>query len=112
MEWNVVDLGNGAAKLAVSGRMDVQGALAIDPVFSQLAAEKSNLIVDMSNVSFLASLGVRTLVMSAKTLSSKGGHFVLFGLQPGVHKVLTISGLNAMIRSVPDQGAAEALLAT
>ena len=110
MEWNVVDLGNGLTRLDVSGRMDVQGALAIDPVFSQLAAEKPNLIVDMSNVSFLASLGVRTLVMSAKTLASKGGHFVLFGLQPGVQKVLTISGLNAMILSVPDQAAAEALV--
>jgi anti-sigma B factor antagonist len=109
MEWNVVDLENGMTKIAVSGRMDVQGALAIDPVFSQLSAEKPNLIVDMSNVSFLASLGIRTLVMSAKTLAAKGGHFVLFGLQPGVEKVLTTSGLNAMIPSVSDQRAAEAL---
>lgn len=110
MDWNIVDLENGLTKLIVSGRMDVQGALAVDPVFAKLADEKTNLVVDMSNVTFLASLGIRTLVMSCKTLTAKGGNLVLLGLQPGVEKVLKTSGLNTMIPIVSDIGAAEALL--
>jgi anti-sigma B factor antagonist len=110
MECTVTDLGNGAAKLALSGRMDITGALAADPVFARLAEEKSHLLVDMSDVSFLASLGIRTLVMSCKTLASRGGHFVLFGLQPSVDKVLRTSGLHTMIPIVPDLQAAEDLL--
>ena len=110
MEWTITDLGNGLTKLAVSGRMDIKGALAIDPVFAKVAEEKKNVVVDMTDVSFLASLGIRTLVVSCKTLAAKGGNLVLLGLQPGVEKVLKTSGLNTMIPIVADMGAAEAIL--
>lgn len=110
MEWNIVDLENGLTRLSLSGRMDVQGALVVDPVFARAAEEKTRLVVDMSGVSFLASLGIRTLVMSCKTLAAKGGNLVLLGLQPGVDKVLQTSGISTMIPIVPDMAAAEAIL--
>lgn len=112
MEWTITDLGNGLTKLALSGRMDIKGALAVDPVFQKLAEENSGLAVDMSEVSFLASLGIRTLVTSCKTLAAKSGNLVLLGLQPGVEKVLRTSGLDTMIPIVPDLAAAERLLRT
>ena len=77
MEWNVIDLGNGLTKVTLSGKLDLQGALAIDPVFSKIAEEKLKVVADLSGVSFLASLGIRTLVMSCKTLAAKGGNLVL-----------------------------------
>lgn len=110
MDFTVSDLGGGLAKLALSGRMDITGALAVDPVLMKLAEEKSGLAVDMSEVSFLASLGIRTLVMSCKTLAAKGGNLALFGLQPGVEKVLRTSGLHTMIPIVADLSSAEDLL--
>ncbi len=110
MEWTITDLENGLTKLAVSGRMDIKGALDVDPVFARLADEKSRVVVDMSGVTFLASLGIRTLVMSCKTLAAKGGNLVLFGLQPGVEKVMVTSGLSTMIPMVADMDAAETVL--
>jgi anti-anti-sigma factor len=110
MEWNIVDLENGLSKLALAGRMDLQGSLAIDPVFSKIAEEKTLVVVDMSDVSFLASLGLRTLVVSCKTLAGKGGNLVLLNPQPGVEKVLMTSGINTIIPVVSDMGAAEAIL--
>ena len=82
----------------------------LDPVFAKLAEEKRNVVVDMTEVSFLASLGIRTLVVSCKTLAAKGGNLVLLSLQPGVEKVLKTSGLHTMIPIVADIGAAEAIL--
>lgn len=110
MDWNLTDLENGLTKLTISGRMDITGTLKVDPVFAKAAEEKSNLIVDMTDVSFLASLGIRTLVMSTKTLAAKGGNLVLLGLQPGVEKVLKTSGLNTMIPIAADMKTAEAIL--
>lgn len=110
MEWTVVDLENGMAKLAVSGRMDIEGALAVDPIFEKVANEKTNLVVDISNLTFLASLGLRTLVRSCKTLAAKGGNMVLMGAQPGVEKVLKTSGVNTIIPLVADMSEAEAIL--
>jgi anti-anti-sigma factor len=110
MEWNIADLENGLSKLSLAGRMDLQGSLAIDPVFAKIAEEKTLVVVDMSNVSFLASLGLRTLVVSCKTLAGKGGNLVLLNPQPGVEKVLLTSGINTIIPVVSDMGAAEAIL--
>lgn len=110
MEWNVSDLENGLTKVVLSGRLDLQGALAIDPVFSKIAEEKLKVVVDLSGVPFLASLGLRTMVMSCKALAAKGGNLVLMQPQPGVEKVLMTSGINTIIPVVPDMSAAEAAL--
>lgn len=109
MEWNVIDLGNGLTKVTLTGKLDLQGALAIDPVFSKIAEEKVKVVADLSGVSFLASLGIRTLVMSCKTLAAKGGNLVLMAPQPSVEKVLITSGINTIIPVVADMSAAEAL---
>lgn len=110
MQWNIVDLDNGLTKLDLSGRMDVEGSLAIDPVFAKVTGEKKNVVVDMSNVSFLASLGLRTLVMSCKGLANKGGNMVLLNPQSGVEKVLKTSGISSIIPMVSDMTDAEAIL--
>jgi anti-anti-sigma factor len=110
MDWTITESENGLTKLTISGRMDINGTLKVDPVFVKAAEERSNLIVDMTDVSFLASLGIRTLVMSCKTLAAKGGNLVLVGLQPGVEKVLRTSGLHTMIPTAADMEAAEAIL--
>jgi anti-anti-sigma factor len=110
MKWTVVDLENGLTRLAVSGRMDIEGSLAVDPVFAQVAEEKTKVVADISNLTFLASLGLRTLVRSCKTLAAKGGNLVLLGAQPGVEKVLKTSGVNTIIPVVADMSEAEDIL--
>jgi anti-anti-sigma factor len=54
-------------------------------------------VVDLSQVGFLASIGIRTLMMAAKANRSKGGRLVL--LNPGemVRKVLTTCGADSVL---------------
>lgn len=111
MNLDIVDLGNGITSVQLSGRMDVQGALAIDKKFSAIADEKKKVVIDLSNVTFLASLGIRTLIMSCKTLASKGGDMVLLNPQPNVEKVLRTSGVDTVIQIVRDMNAAAAIFA-
>jgi anti-sigma B factor antagonist len=110
MEWTIVDLENGLTKLVVSGRMDIEGSLAVDPIFAKVAEEKTKVVADISNLTFLASLGLRTLVRSCKTLAAKSGNLVLLGAQPGVEKVLKTSGVNTIIPLVADMSEAEDIL--
>jgi anti-sigma B factor antagonist len=112
MEWSIVDLENGLAKVTLSGRMDLQGSMLIDPVFAGIAAEKSRVVVDMSDVTFLASLGLRAILVSCKALAAKGGNLVLLNPQPVVENVLNISGISSIIPVVADMGAAETILLT
>ena len=108
---DVVDLENGVTNVLLSGRMDVQGALAVDKKFSTIADEKKKVVIDLSQVTFLASLGIRTLIMSCKTLASKGGNMVLLNPQPNVEKVLRTSGVDTVIQIVRDMNAAAAIFA-
>lgn len=110
MELNVVELANGIATVNMSGRMDVAGSLAVDPVFAKIVADKHKVVADMSEVTFLASLGIRTLMVSCKALAEKGGNLVILAPQPGVAKVLKSSAIDTIIPVVADMGAAETIL--
>jgi anti-anti-sigma factor len=109
MNLDVVDMDNGITNVQLSGRMDVQGALAVDKTFSTIADEKKKVVIDLSKVTFLASLGIRTLIMSCKTLASRGGDMVLLNPQPNVEKVLRTSGVDTVIQIVRDMNAAAAI---
>jgi anti-sigma B factor antagonist len=112
MEWNLVDIGNGIALVELTGRMDVQGALKADPAFSEIADKNERVIVDMSRLDFLASLGIRTLVTTSKTLRGKNGNMVLLSPQANVEQVLRSSGIDTIIPIASDRAQAEAAVLT
>jgi len=98
MELELEHMGNGISKVVLRGRMDILGVQAIDMKFTALTAtQAARVLVDLSDVSFLASLGMRTLLSSAKALSQRGGHMVLANPQPNVLEVMKVSGLSSVI---------------
>src|SRR5271170_4069998 len=76
MEMNVDESGVGVAHVVLDGRFDIAGAQQVDPLFAALADSSKAMIVDLSKVSFIASLGVRTLMLSAKTLIRRGSDWL------------------------------------
>jgi anti-sigma B factor antagonist len=72
------DIGENLRRIVISGRLDVPGT---DSVASQLAeltaAPKKGVVVDLSAVKFLASIGIRALIISAKAVQQRGGKMVL-----------------------------------
>ncbi len=76
-----------------------------------LSGAKQNVLIDMSQVSFLASIGIRHLVSATKTLARKGGQLILIGSQNVVGEVITTAGLASMIRMVGSEDEARAMLA-
>lgn len=102
MEMATETLPEGIEKIALAGRMDSAGAQAIDVRFTALTTRPALIVVDMQQVSFLASIGIRTLVSSAKALSRCGGRMAIAGAQPLVHDVLTLAGIDALIPMFAD----------
>ena len=109
MKMEIASDANGITKVVLSGSMDIKGALEIDSSFKEVSQTKGNVIVDLENVDFLASLGMRTFVMSAKSLREKGGQLVLANPQANVEMALKAAGIDTIIPLVPDLGAAVAL---
>jgi anti-sigma B factor antagonist len=107
MEWTVVRLDSGVTLVELAGRMDVPGALKADPAFTEIAQENLRVMVDLTKLDFLASLGIRTLVTTSKTLRAKEGNLVLFSPQPNIEQVLHSSGIDTIIPVVKDRALAE-----
>jgi anti-sigma B factor antagonist len=94
-------------KITLDGRLDVEGTRAIDLKFTALTATKrAGILVDMTGVSFLASIGIRTLLTSAKVASNRGGKLVLVNPQPMVRDVLDRSGVSSLVPVYADQASA------
>jgi stage II sporulation protein AA (anti-sigma F factor antagonist) len=99
------------ARVALTGRLDIAGAEVVALPLATLAGAKQGLIIDMSGVSFLASIGIRHLVSAAKTLSRRGGRLVLLNPASLVTEVLATSGLTDLLPIVTSEAAARAAVA-
>jgi anti-sigma B factor antagonist len=106
MKIQVIDDPHGITDVIMVGRMDIAGVGIAEPNFNAVAASRKKVIVDFSGVDFLASLGMRTLVMTAKAVSRKGGKLVILSPQPNVEKALRTAGLDTIIPIVVDRDAA------
>src|SRR5262245_30653447 len=102
MNLEVNELENGITKISLSGRLDIEGALKIDSEFNKAIEGKKNVLVDLSEVTFLASLGIRTLITGAKAAANNGGKMVLLTPQPNVERVLRTSRVDTVMPIVND----------
>jgi anti-anti-sigma factor len=62
-----------------------------------LAGSKTKLLLDMQNVSFLGSMGLRSIVLPAQAVHRHGGKIVIFAPTVMVEGVLKGSGIDALI---------------
>jgi len=100
----------GILRVVLEGRLDIQGAAVIDLRLNVLAGSEKYLLVDLRNVSFIGSMGIRSLVIPAKTLNRRGGKMALLAPVPMVEEVLTASRINEIIPIVTDLESATSVL--
>ena len=112
MELVIEDMAGGVTRAVLTGRMDIDGALAVEPRFDALVVLERLLIVDLAGVTFMASMGLRTLMLCARTVGANGGRIALAQPQPNVEKVLDESGIGALIGVYPTAADAAAALIT
>jgi anti-sigma B factor antagonist len=105
MEMQVEELEGGVTNVVLRGRLDTVGAGVIDLKFNVIAGAKRAIIVDLSGVDFLASLGIRVLVMGAKAVRNKGGK-VFFSPGENVSSVLKTAGIDQLVPVMFDRSAA------
>ena len=84
------------AVLAASGEVDVFTAPDLDrAIEAQLAEGRSQLVVDLSSVSFLDSTGLGVLVKGLKGARESGGSLRLVVTSERIRKIFDITGLDA-----------------
>lgn len=87
----------GHVVLLVSGRMDAESApLFEDKCKACIAEGVTGLVVDLGELSYVSSMGLRSFISVAKTLQDKHGALRLCRLKGLVKQVFEITGLLGM----------------
>jgi anti-anti-sigma factor len=105
------DLGDSVRRIVLTGRLDNPGTEAMAEELRELAAApKKGVIVDLTGVPFLASVGIGQLILNARAVKARGGILVLLAVGgSGVMTSLKMAGIDQLIPvydSPPDAYAA------
>jgi anti-sigma B factor antagonist len=89
MDMEITPLEGGITRIRLQGRLDAAGTDGIGVRFSAATAmAPCRVVVDLSGVGFIASLGMRLLIASARNAKAKLGVMVLYGATDMVQDVL------------------------
>jgi anti-anti-sigma factor len=91
------ELPGGITKVVLEGNLGIEGAAAVDLQMNVIAGNRKAVLVDLQKVSFIGSMGLRSLVAPARAITRRGGKIVLFGPNESVEKVLKTSGIDTLI---------------
>ena len=84
--------------MKLMGQLDAIGTNQIENQFAGFfSGDRVQAIVDMSEVDFVASIGIRLLVLTAKSVRQRGGRMVLLSPTPEVHHILDLAGIVSII---------------
>jgi anti-sigma B factor antagonist len=99
-------------RFALEGRLDSAGVEQIETLLTaSVRAGTRNVILDLADVPFVGSLGIRMLISISRALQLQGRTVVLTGVQPLVQDVFETVALGEMIPIAADPAQAAQLLA-
>ena len=94
MHIDIEEDGNQSARVVLIGKLDIAGAEEIALPLAALSGGKSGVTIDMSGVTFIASIGIRHLVSASKALRRRGGALELLNPNDMVTEVLVSTGVS------------------
>lgn len=93
--------------VALDGDVDLSRSPTVRQTLINLAhSGNTRIVVDLTDVPYMDSSGVATLVEALQAQRKAGGQMVLFGLQPRVQSIFEIARLNMVFTIVDDREAA------
>lgn len=97
MELNVTNVEKGIL-VSVTGRMDAVSSPEFEKELGKLIDENNvNFVVNLKELNYISSSGLRTVLITAKKLKGKNGRILLASLQTVVKEIFEISGFSAII---------------
>jgi anti-anti-sigma factor len=102
-------VGDAVVTMPIRGRVDAVTAPQLNrDVLAQINAGARRILLDLADVTFLSSSGLRALLLIRKELMTLGGELRLSSLQPQVYEVFTLTGFTQVfaIHSSADEARA------
>lgn len=78
----------------IGGEMDAHTAPQLDKTLKEAMTQGMKIILDTSQMSYVATAALGVLMANHNTLKSKGGKIVIFGMQEKIKKVFDTMGFS------------------
>jgi anti-sigma B factor antagonist len=93
--------------LPLKGEVDLHVSPTVTASLNEMIDKKpQQLVVDLSEVSYIDSAGLAALIEAMQNVEGYGGKFMLAGLQETVRSIFEISRLDQVFQIFPDVDAA------
>jgi anti-sigma B factor antagonist len=85
----------------LKGRLDVPGSQKANEAIVDAIGPNQKIALDMTGCDYVASSGLRVLLLAAKRGSMEKSKIVLAGVQPMVADVIAMTGFESVLESCP-----------
>ncbi len=107
MQLKIINNNDSYTHVALSGSFDCEGVAEVFEEFRQNVTDRElSAILDMTEMDFISSLGLRTLIASAQELAKHGARLILYNPQPFVTEEIHTAGLDKECPETHDLGEA------
>lgn len=100
----------GALVISATGRLDSSTAGALEAVLPARVREQKAVILNLADVPYVSSAGLRVLLIGAKAAKAAGNRLIITGLSPAVREVFDVSGFTKIFAIEADLDAAIAAI--
>ena len=88
--------------LSVSGRIDANTSQQLQDVVLDTAHQSRKLLLDLSNVDYMSSAGLRVMLLLHREIHNNEGRVILVGLPERIHDAMEMTGFLKHFAVVPD----------
>ena len=89
------------------GRIDTNTSTEFEEKLVEiLDRSETNIVIDLSEIDYVSSAGLRIFLMAAKKLKSLNGYFILAAMNDHIKEVFDISGFTPIFTITPDTASA------
>jgi len=111
MRLQYSELDHGIRLIKLNGTLDINGVSRVEVEFvRRCAGENVCVLVDLSKVNYISSIGIPLLINSAKAVGKNGGKMILLNPQKNVENILELTGIPLIIPILHGLDAAMAAL--
>lgn len=111
MTMSVTEPEEGIRLITLIGRFDILGSEKIGtPLTANIVSEDANVILDMTGVEFIASIGIGVIVGAANALLRRGGKIAMLNPREVVYKAIESTAITKVIPCYYDMESARSYL--
>lgn len=83
--------------LSLSGKLDANSAASFqEQILAQIESGERHIVVDLAELDFISSAGLRVIMLAGKRLSSANGKVVFCSLKEPVREVFDVAGFSSI----------------